>query len=81
MAEDAISTIDYACENTNATEANRLIQTSITISDLDSAAASDSVTIQFRRDADNTNGVAGGDGLSSDARFLGLRLTIPTSGS
>ena len=79
MAEQAISTIDYACEDANATEVNRLVQTPITISDLDSVAAGDVVTLQFRRDADNTNGVAGGDGLTSDARLVGIKLKIPRS--
>lgn len=79
MAEQAVSTIDYAAENCNATEANRLIVTTITLSDLDSVATGDIATIAFRRDADNTKGDDGGDGLSSDARVVAVRVRIPRS--
>lgn len=77
MSEDAVSTIDYAAEDCNSTEANRLVVTTITLSDLDSVAASDIATLAFRRDADNTKGDVGGDGLTSDARLTGIRVRIP----
>ena len=76
MAEQAAPTIDYASEDVNTTEVNRLIQTLITISDLDSVAAGDVVTLCFRRDADSTGGT---DDLTSDSRLVSIRLRIPRS--
>ena len=77
MAEDAAGSANTAAENVNATEANRLIQTSITLSNLDSVAAGDFCTIAFGRDADDTIGDADNDGLSSDARLLALEVRTP----
>ena len=79
MIEQATSTIDYSADNdnTNSTEANRLNTTLITISDLDSVSSGDVVTLQFRRDADNTKAESGGDGLAVDARLVAVRLRIP----
>lgn len=77
MAEDISGAAATGSENCNATEANRLIQTAITMSDIDSAAAGDNCTLIFRRDADDSIGDADNDGLSSDARLLGVRLQIP----
>lgn len=79
MAEDAAGSANTASENCNATEANRLIQTTLTLSNTDSVAAGDTCTLRFFRDADDSVGDADNDGLSSDARLLGIRLQIPRS--
>ena len=71
-AEQAAGTSQTASEDVNETEANRLMQTTITISNLDSVAAGDVVTIVFNRDANNAS-----DDLSSDARLISVRLRIP----
>ncbi len=72
MAEDVGATVNTASEDVNTTEANRLISTDVTISNLDSAAAGDFCTLRFARDANNAS-----DDLTSDARLLSVRLTIP----
>jgi hypothetical protein len=74
MAEQAVGTTNSASEDVNTTEANRLIQTTITLANLDSVAAGDVVTIRFNRDANNAS-----DDLTSDARLVGIRLRIPRS--
>lgn len=79
MAEDAAGSANTASENVNATEANRLMSTTITLSNLDSVAAGDFCTIRFFRDADDSVGDADNDGLTSDARLLGVRLKVPRS--
>lgn len=79
MAEQAVSTYNSTAENCNTTEANRLIQTTITISNLDSVSAGDVVTLRFYRDADDSDGNADNDGLSSDARLVAVKLRIPRS--
>ena len=79
MAEDIAGTFNSGSENCNATEANRLIQTTITLSNTDSAAAGDFCTLRLWRDADDSSGDADNDGLTSDARLLGVRLAIPQS--
>lgn len=75
--EHAAGTYNSASENCNSTEANRLIQTTITITNTDSVAAGDQVQLRFWRDADDSSGDADNDGLSSDARFINARLSIP----
>lgn len=77
MAEDAVGTANTAAENCNATEANRLISTTITLSNTDSIAAGDSCTLVLGRDADDSIGDADNDGLSSDARFVAVHVKIP----
>lgn len=77
MAEQAIGTLFTAAEDCNATEANRLIQTTITLTSMDSVAAGDIVTVVFGRDADDSIGNADNDGLSSNARFVSANLRIP----
>jgi len=52
---------------TNATEARRLNETSITLANLDSVAAADLVTVLVYRDADGTSGT---DDLSVDAELI-----------
>jgi len=77
IAEDAAGTANTAAENCNATEANRLIQTTLTLSNTDSVAAGDFCTLRFFRDADDSVGDADNDGLTSDARLLSVNLRIP----
>lgn len=74
LGEDAVDTINYACEDVNTTEANRLIQTTITMSSIDSVAGNDFVTLALRRDADSTGGT---DDLTSDATGITARIRIP----
>lgn len=69
MAEDAGDTTNLASEDVNETEANRLIVTTITLTNIDSAATDDFVTLIFSRDANNAS-----DDLTSDARLLGVLL-------
>ncbi len=76
MAEQATGDTNYASEDVNTTEVNRLIQTTITISNLDNVSAGDVVTLRFSRDADGSNAT---DDLTSDARLVGVRLRIPRS--
>lgn len=77
--EHAASTYNSASENCNATEANRLIQTTVTITNTDSVAAGDLVQLRFWRDADDSSGDADNDGLTSDAKVVSWRLKIPVS--
>lgn len=72
MAEQANGTTNTANEDANTTEANRLITTTITMSNLDSVAAGDVCTLRFNRDANNAS-----DDLTSDARLVAVRLRIP----
>ena len=74
MAEDAADSANLAAENCNSTEANRLIVTTITLSNTDSAADGDLVTMRFWRDADDSEGNADNDSLTSDARVIGILL-------
>ncbi len=78
-AEQAADSANTASENVNATEANRLVQTTLTLSNLDSVAAGDVCTLRFFRDADDSVGDADNDGLSVDARLKAVRLRIPRS--
>jgi len=72
MEEQAVDTANVATEDVNETEATRLMVTTITMSNLDSAAAGDNVTMQFFRDISNA-----ADDLTSDARLVQVRLKIP----
>lgn len=74
ITEQAVGTTNFASEDVNTTEANRLIVTTITLSNLDGVAAGDNVVIKFSRDADSTNAT---DDLTSDSRLLKIRLRIP----
>lgn len=58
----------------NATEARRLIETSITLANLDSVAAGDLVTIVVYRDADNAS-----DTLAADAELLAVAFEYTTT--
>ncbi len=72
--EESCATSNTASEAVNGTEANRLIKTTLTISNLDSVAAGDTVVLRFNRDADN-----GSDDLSPDARLRAIHVKIPRS--
>jgi hypothetical protein len=74
MAEDACDTYNSESEDVNTTEAYRLIKTTITLTNTDSAATDDYVTLRFWRDADDSSGDADADALTSDARLLGVYL-------
>lgn len=58
----------------NATEARRLIESSITLANLDSVAAGDRVIVLVYRDADN-----GSDTLAADAELIGAAFEFTTS--
>lgn len=62
----AVSTAGTAA---NATEARREVETSITVANLDSAAAGDWITLCLSRDADGTSGT---DDLSVDAEVISV---------
>ena len=72
MTEQAMASSNTASEVINTIETNRLIQTTITMSNLDNVTASDIVTLRFNRDANAVD-----DTLTTDARFVALRLRIP----
>ena len=77
MSEDIAGSANTGSENCNATEANRLIQTTVTLSNLDSVAANDVCTVIVGRDADDSIGDADNDGLTSDARLVNVHVKIP----
>lgn len=70
-AEAAASTTTTAG---NATEARRLIETAITLANLDSVAAGDLVALLVYRDADN-----GSDTLAADAELIAVVLEYTTT--
>lgn len=70
-AEAAASTTTTAG---NATEARRLIETAITLSNLDSIAAGDLATLIVYRDADNAS-----DTLAADAELISVALEYTTT--
>lgn len=72
VLEQAATAANTVSDTVNATEANRLISSTISLSTDDSIAAGDLVTITFYRDGD-----AAGDDLTSDAIVIGWRLRIP----
>lgn len=69
--EHANAATSTAGTATNATEANRLNETSITLGNLDSVAAGDLVFLLVHRDADGTSGT---DDLSVDAKLIQVAL-------
>jgi len=71
--EHAWSTAATVSDVVNATEANRLIRSTITLN-MDSAAAGDLVSLHFSRDAD-----AAGDDLSSDAVMIACTFSYTTT--
>lgn len=74
MAEDAAGSANTGSSNVSTTEANRLIDTTITLSNTDSVATGDVCTLTFFRDADDTVGDADNDGLTSDARLIAVKV-------
>lgn len=72
--EHALAAASTTTTATNTTEANRLNSTSITIANLDSAAAGDSIDLLIYRDADN-----GSDTLTVDAMLKNAKFTYTTS--
>ena len=71
MTTQAVGTTNSASEDVGAA-VNTKIVTTITLSNLDSVAAGDLVTLRFSRDANNVN-----DDLTSDARLVAINLKIP----
>lgn len=61
----------------NGTEARRLVETSITLGNLDSVAAGDLVFLLVYRDADDTAGA--GDTLAVDAELVAVALEFTTT--
>lgn len=74
--EHANATVNTAAGTPNATEANRLVETSITLTNADSVAAGDLVHVCVSRDADGTSGT---DDMAGDANFVLLALEYTTS--
>lgn len=72
--EHALATENSGSEDVNTTEARRLIETSITLTNADSVAAGDWVVIQLRRDPDNAS-----DDCTVDAELVGFSLEYTTS--
>ncbi len=72
--EHAFSTVNTTTTAGNATEARRLIETSITMTNADSVAAGDLVFLMITRDADN-----GSDTLAADAELLVVQLSYTTT--
>lgn len=72
--EHAAAAASTTTTDVNTTEANRLIETSITLANLDSVAAGDLVFLLVYRDADN-----GSDDLSSDALLIAASLEYTTT--
>lgn len=73
-AEHAKATAQTQTTDINTTEANRLTETSIDISNTDSVAAGDLVTLLVYRDAD-----AGSDDLTTDAFLVAASLEYTTN--
>lgn len=72
--EHAKATAQTTTTDINTTEANRLIETSITITNTDSVAAGDLVVLLVYRDANN-----GSDDLTSDAVLVAVSLEYTTT--
>ena len=72
VLEQAATAANTVSDTVNATEANRLISSTISLATDDSISAGDLVTITFYRDGD-----AAGDDLTSDAIVIGWRIKIP----
>lgn len=72
--EKAHATVNTATTAVNATEARRLVETSITLTNADSVAAGDLVIICVSRDADN-----GSDNCTVDAELVAVTLEYTTA--
>jgi hypothetical protein len=72
--EKALATAQTTTTSVNTTEANREVETSITITNTDSVAAGDSAYLLIYRDADNAS-----DTCSVDAAMLGAVLEYVTT--
>ena len=70
--EQAAGTTQVAGEVPDQTEATRLVKTTITISNLDSVAAGDLVTLRFYRDGDHAS-----DLHTNEAYAIVIKLQIP----
>lgn len=72
--EHAEATANSTTTAGNATEARRLIETSITLTNADSLAAGDLVFLLIHRDADN-----GSDTLAADAELINVVIEYTTT--
>lgn len=72
--EKASGSANSATTAVNATEARRLVETSITLTNADSVAAGDWVCLTVYRDADN-----GSDNCSVDAELVAVSLEYTTT--
>ena len=72
--EHAFATANTATTAANTTEARRLVETSITLTNADSVAAGDLVILQVYRDADNAS-----DGVTVDAELVAVSLEYTTT--
>lgn len=72
--EHAAAAASTVTTDVNTTEARRLIESSITLANLDGAAAGDLVNLLVYRDADN-----GADDLSSDAELISVGFEYTTT--
>lgn len=73
--EHAFATSNEANGTPNGTEARRLVETSITLTNADSLAAGDLVTMQVFRNADD----AGNDTCTVDAELVALTIEYTTT--
>lgn len=74
--EHAAAASSTAGTAANATEARRLVETSITLANLDGLAAGDLVFLRVDRDADGTSGT---DDLAVDAELVAVTLEYTTT--
>lgn len=72
--EHALGTANTATTAVNATEARRLVETSITLTNNDSMAAGDFVVVRIYRDATN-----GSDSCTVDAELVSASLEFTTT--
>lgn len=72
--EHALATASTATTSCNTTEALRMVETLITIANLDSVAVGDEVWIQVFRDGAN-----GSDGLGVDAKLISASIDYTTT--
>lgn len=75
--EHASAAATVASTAGNATEARRLVETTITLANLDSIAAGDLAFLLVYRDADDT--AAAGDTLAVDAELISVALDYTTT--
>jgi hypothetical protein len=74
--EHAAAAASVTTTDVNATEARRLLTTSIALANTDSAAAGDLINLIVYRDGDGTGGT---DDLTSDANLTAAALTYTTT--